>query len=142
MTRSLEPAALAGILVLALALRVAGNAFGLDFADPRSSQLGSHIDERGMVEAVQDHFLHGSLDPGSFLNRGQATFLAFGLVDAGLIGVQALSHPRGWSGRLAELDANPSWLHLVHRWLSAIAGAGAVFVLARMLRREFDPATG
>src|SRR5688572_506096 len=122
MNRRLELAGLAGILGLAFLLRFASLTFGLDLADAQRANLGCYIDERGMVDAVQDEFLHGSLDPKSFLYRGPAGFLVFGLVDAGLIGARALAHPRGWKGRVAELEANPSWLHLVHRCISAAAG--------------------
>lgn len=142
MKRRLELAALAGILALAFLLRFAALSFGLDLADPERANLGCYIDERGMVDAVQDEFLRGSLDPKSFLYRGPAGFLVFGLVDSALIGARALTHPRGWKGRLAEIDANPSWLHLVHRCISAAAGVAGVLVLARLLRRELDAASG
>lgn len=142
MNRLLERLALPGILVLALVLRLVGIDFGLDLTDSKRTNVAIHIDERGMVEAVQKGLLRGSLHPGKFVFRGPAGFLVFGCVDVALTGVCALQHPRGWDGRVADLDANPSWLHLVHRCISAVAGAAAVYVLARMLRREFDARTG
>lgn len=129
------------ILVLAAGLRLTGISFGLDLDDPRSTLPGP-VDERGMVDAVRDGFLRGSLDPGGFLFRGPAGFLLFGTVDAALIGAGNVVGARGWSERMEELDRNPSWLHLVHRLISAAAGIASVGWLVRIVGRELGRASG
>ncbi len=134
--------ALLAVLLLALALRLGGISFGLDLSDPRRAIFNNLIDERGMVDDVQDRFLHGSLHPGSFLLRGPAGFLVFGAVDSAVVGLAAVRHPQGWGGVLQELEANPSALHLAHRCASAAAGVLSVLLLVRIVAREFDRGSG
>ncbi len=136
-------AALAAILLLALGLRLAGIGFGLDLSDPRETVLNNLLDERGMVDDVQERFLRGSLHPGnSFLWRGPGGFLVFGAVDAALISARAVGVPGGRAGVVAGLERNPSLLHLAHRWVSAIAGVLGVLLVARIGAREFGQASG
>jgi hypothetical protein len=130
--------ALGAVLVLAALLRFTGIGFGLDLDDPERTQLWSLIDERGMVEAVQAEILQGSLHPGKFLYRGPAGLVLFGVPDAVLVALA----PGTWAERMQALAANPSFLHLVHRCIAALAGVAGVLVLARMLRRELGDASG
>lgn len=126
------------LLVLALWLRLDGIAFGLDFADPSRAFFTNHVDARGMVNEVEQRFLRGDLNPGTFLFRGPATFHLFGLADGLAAGVWSLWHPGGWSGVLAELSVNPSLLHLVHRLIAALAGVASVWLVHRILARELE----
>src|SRR5262247_3042924 len=136
--RSLERLALPAILLLALGLRLVGIAFGLDLSESRRVFLGGHNDELGMAQDVQAGFLHGDLNPRSFLFRGPGSFVLFGAADALVVGVEALGHEHGWQGVLADLERNPSLVHLVHRVVSALAGVLSVWLVVSMLRREFD----
>ena len=124
------------ILLLALWLRLDGIAFGLDLGDPRKAVL-DRVDERGMVSAVREALLAGDLNPRDFLIRGPGAFVVFLAVDAPVVAWRARSHPRGRAGVLADLKTNPSLLHLLHRGTTALAGVLSVWVLYRVLRREF-----
>jgi hypothetical protein len=137
-----ERLALAAILLLAALLRLSGLTFGLDLSDPRETVLNNLLDERGMVDEVQGRFLRGDLHPGSFLLRGPAGFVVFGLCDAAVLWLERLQGSLDWGARLAELDRNPSLLHLVHRLVSVVAGVLSVWLCARVTRREFGPAAG
>jgi len=142
-TRTVSPwqwrMGLAGILLGATWLRFSGITAGLDLEDPDRAILERYTDEASMVSSVQTRLLHGSLNPGSFLYRGPAGFLVFGAGDAAVLAGRALVHEQGWSGARAELERNPSLLHLVHRTISSLAGVLSVLVLVRLVRREFDP---
>ena len=135
---SFERLALLGTLLLALGLRLAGISFGLDLEEPRRVFLGGHNDERGMAQDVQAGLLRGDLHPRSFLFRGPGGFVLFGAADAVVVASEALGHEQGWQGVLADLERNPSLVHLVHRCVSALAGVLSVWLLFSMLRREFD----
>jgi hypothetical protein len=133
-----ERLALAGILLLALGLRLTGIGFGLDLSESRRVFLGGHNDERGMAQDVRAGLLLGDLHPRSFLFRGPGGFVLFGAADAMVVAGKALANEHGWQGVLADLERNPSLVHLVHRLVSALAGVLSVWLLVSILRREFD----
>jgi len=99
------------------------------------------VDENGMVSAVQKALAARDLDPRDFLIRGPGGFLAFLAADVPVLAWQARTHARGWDGVLADLERNPSLLHLLHRCVSALAGVLAVGLLYRVVRREFGAAS-
>jgi hypothetical protein len=140
-TRWIEGGLLAAILALALGLRLAGIGFGLDLADPRNV-LRDRVDEKGMVNAVHAALEARDLGPRDFLIRGPGGFLVFLAVDAPLVAWRARSHPGGFDGVLAELERNPSLLHLSHRLVAAVAGVLTVLLLHRLARREFGVPAG
>lgn len=144
---SLEPGGRGGtvlwlLLALAVALRLWNLGFGLDLEDPRLSVRNNVIDERGMVLAELDGILSGRFHPGDFLYRGSGGFYALGLADLLWFLPRGLTHPEGWSGALAELRANPSALHLVHRFVSALCGVLTVLWTYRLVRRELGERAG
>jgi len=134
----LERLALLGILLLALGLRLTGISFGLDLDESARVFLGGHKDERGMALDVQAGFLRGDLHPRSYLFRGPGGFVLFGAADAVVVAGQTLLREQSWNDVLADLERNPSLVHLVHRSLSALAGVLSVLMLFTILRREFD----
>ena len=123
------------ILLVAAALRLYGLGFGLEPGDVRRSVLNSQTDECGMVISLRTGLLRGDLHPGDFLHRGSGAYYLFGLVDGAVLGAQAALHDEGWSGVMAEQDADPWLLHLLHRLLAALAGETTVWVLMRLCRR-------
>jgi hypothetical protein len=129
---------LAVVLALALFLRLDGIGYGLDFTRADRTFFTNDTDARGMVIDVRERFLHGDIHPNTFLVRGPAAFHVFGVVDAVAVGAWACFHPQRWSGVLAELHANPSLLHLLHRLVSASAGVLTVLLVFLMMRRELD----
>jgi len=126
------------VLCLAAGLRLCALGFDLDLADPERVLLDNHTDARSMLTSVQAALRHGDLDPRNFLLRGPAGFLAFGAADELAVVALSAEHPRGHAGVLAELERNPSLLMLLHRCVAACAGIATVFVLLRLVRREFD----
>jgi len=91
---------------------------------------------------VREGLLAGSLEAGDFRFRGPGGFLIFGALDAAALLPSALSHPRGWGGLRADLDANLSQLILLHRTWSALAGIATVLMLARLVRRQLGLSAG
>lgn len=134
--------ALAGILLLAAFLRFTSIGFDLDLRDPERTLIDNHYDARAMVRDLQRALSDGSLAPGSFLYRGPAGFLAFGAADVLAVAVLAARHPGGRAGVLADLEANPALLALLHRCVSALAGVLTVLALARLVAREFGKPAG
>ncbi|HEX6886147.1 MAG TPA: glycosyltransferase family 39 protein [Planctomycetota bacterium] len=124
------------LLALATALRLWNLGFGLDLEDPRHAVRNNVIDERGMVEAELDGILSGRFHPGDFLYRGSGGFYVLGLADLLWFLPRGLTHADGWAGALAELRVNPSPLHLVHRFVSALFGVLTVLWTYRLVRRE------
>jgi hypothetical protein len=124
------------VLLLGFALRAAHLDFGLDTADIRGAQLQHQQDEEGMVRRVREGFMNGDPNPGVFMMWGALGYHLFGVADTAVVGVQALDHPDGWGGRLAELAENPSLLHFVHRCVSLFAGLITILLVWVLARRE------
>jgi|GEM_PF-2641377 len=137
------------VLLTGLALRCQHLDYGLDLNDLSRSILSHQQDEEGMVRAVlsgspPDRFpwlrassglLRGDPHPGIYLLWGALGFYAFGAADALLLWPMSWHHPGGWDGLLADLDGNPSLLHLVHRNVSVLASMVALLSVWRMGRR-------
>ena len=131
----MKRALLLTLLLGALLLRVAAIDFGLDRHDASRAFLHEQQDEEGMTDAVWRGLLHGDWNPGPFMLWGSAGYYIFGLADAAVFWPRSWSHPDGWAGVLADLEANPSDLHLVQRCVSALASLAMVVVTWRMGRR-------
>lgn len=124
------------LLALALTLRLAGLEHGLDRQDPDGAPLVLWQDEVSMAAAVREGPLAGRLDPGVFVNWGTGALWTFAAADA------LVAAASGWEPTLAGWQANPSDQLLVHRLVSALAGALTVLVLARAGARLLGPAAG
>src|SRR5262245_54301797 len=131
----MKRALLLTLLLGALLLRVAAIDFGLDRHDVTRAFLHEQQDEEGMTDAVWRGLLHGDWNPGPFMLWGSAGYYIFGLADAAVFWPRSWSHPDGWAGVLADLEANPCDLHLVQRCVSALASLVTLVVTWRMARR-------
>jgi Dolichyl-phosphate-mannose-protein mannosyltransferase len=137
------------VLLSGVALRVEHLDYGLDTRDLSRSILSHQQDEEGMVRAVLSGagagrfrwqsqsagLLRGDPHPGIYMLWGSLGFYVFGAADAAVLWPMSWSHPGGWSGLLAELDGNPSLLHLVHRGVSVLAAVLALLAVGRIARR-------
>lgn len=127
--------AFAGILLVALGLRLTGIGFNLDVNEPAKALL-DQVDERGMADSVVEALAARDLNPRDFLNRGPGAFLLFLGADLVVLGTRALFSPASWEAVLAEAQANTSLVQLTHRLVSAAFGMLTVALLVLALRRE------
>lgn len=129
------------VLLLAVVLRAWGLDFGLVLGDPGRSVLNNQVDEQGMVESVLAGLARADLHPGDFLHRGPGGYLVLLLLDALVVGVWSTTVPGGWDAALERLAQDPTWLHLLHRGIAALAGVLTVLLLVRLARRHVDTTT-
>jgi hypothetical protein len=135
------------VLLAGLALRAANLDFGLDLHELSRAILSHQQDEEGMArqvlsgtvgsEAVPPSrgLLRDDPSPGVFLLWGALGGYTFAAADSLVLRPLSRWHEGGWDGLLAELDVNPSLLHLVHRSVSVLAAMLALLALGRMGRR-------
>src|SRR5262245_62328403 len=137
------------VLLIGVALRVQHLDYGLDTHDLSRAIVGHQQDEEGMVRAVLSGagagrypwqspsagLLRGDPQPGIYMLWGSLGYYVFGAADALVLWPMSWRHPGGWNGVLADLDANPSLLHLVHRSVSVLAAVLALLAIGRIARR-------
>ncbi len=137
------------VLLAGLALRAQHLDYGLDPHDLSRAILSHQQDEEGMVRSVLSGsppgrfpwlresagLLRGDPHPGIYLLWGTLGFYVFGAADALVLWPRSWHHAGGWDGLLADLDRNPSLLHLVHRNVSVLAAMLALLAVWRMGRR-------
>jgi len=137
------------VLLAGLALRACNLDYGLDARDLSRAILSHQQDEEGMVRAVLSGagpggfpwlspsrgLLRGDPHPNIYLLWGSLGFWAFGAADAATTWWIARGLPGGWDGALAQLDGNPSPLHLAQRAVSVLAGLLAVLAIFCLGRR-------
>ena len=117
--------ALAGVLLIALALRLWGIRSGLPFS--------YNADEERHFVPIAVRFFGGGLNPGYFLNPPGYTELLFGVYALWFRGRGAVEH---------ALASDPGELFAIARVVVALLGTLAVWLLHRAGARLFDRATG
>lgn len=129
-----EVLALLAVLVVAVAARLPGLAFGLDADHLARATLTHQNDELSMAQAVVRH-LAGDEDalPGVFLHWGTLGMYLFLAVDGAMLHASADpgSERDAWT-------ANPSRVLLAHRLLS-VAASLATLLLVHLLARRLLP---
>lgn len=124
---------LAGIFVLALALRLWGSAFGLPYE--------YHVDENQYVRQAASMGSNG-LKPADWYNPPffkyilLAEYGAFYAVGK-LAGVFSSTADFG-----ARMTVDPTWLYLLGRWTSAVMGALAVLVIFWTGKKAYNARAG